>query len=43
MRVGQPWATRFGEFEFFKGKYFVLKGRTTTSLKNLAPLRKEKE
>jgi hypothetical protein len=43
MRVGQPWATRFGEFEFFEGKYFVLKGRTTTSLKNLAPLRKEKE
>jgi hypothetical protein len=43
MMVGQPWATCFGEFEFWGGKYIALKGKATISLKNLVPLHKEKQ
>jgi hypothetical protein len=43
MRVGWPWATRFGEGLDFGGMHITLDGVATASLKNLAPICKEKE
>jgi len=44
MRVGRHWVTRFGRgYTLFGVAGIILMGITTASLKNLAPLHKEKE